>query len=69
MWIDIGIVALLLVGVYSFIELVGWRTRMVTSRATRRAEDLYGLFADSARQQRRYAREHGGTWTDDGRQA
>jgi hypothetical protein len=32
MWMDIGIVALLLVGVYCFVELVGWRTRMLTSR-------------------------------------
>ena len=52
MWMDIGIVALLLVGVYCFIELVGWRTRMLTSRTTRRAEDMYDQYADSPSKQR-----------------
>jgi len=65
MWMDIGIVALLLVGVYCFFELVGWRTRMVTSRTTRRAEDMYGQYADPPRRQRRYARERGGEWRDE----
>ena len=63
---DIAIVALLLVGVYSFIELVGWRTRLLTSRTEHRAEDTYGQYADSPGQQRRYARKRG-AWTDDGR--
>ena len=67
MWMDIGIVALLLVGVYCFIELVGWRTRMLTSQTERSAEDTYGQYADPLVKQRRYAHEHGGGWTDDGR--
>jgi hypothetical protein len=53
MWMDIGIVALLLVGVYCFIELVGSRTRMLTSRTERSAEDAYDQYADPSRQQRR----------------
>jgi hypothetical protein len=60
MWMDIGIVALMLAGVYAFTQLVGWRTRDLTRRTTRRAEDMYGQFADSPRQQRRHAAEHGG---------
>jgi hypothetical protein len=62
---DIGIAVLLLVGVYCFLALVGFRTSLLTRRSTRRAEDLYGQFADSPRQQRKYARERGGTWKDD----
>ena len=50
---DIGIVALLLVGVYCFIDLVGWRTRLLTSRTEHRAEDTYGQYADSPSKQRR----------------
>ncbi len=65
MWMDIGIVALLLFGVYAFIELVGFRTRMLTRQTTRRAEDMYDQFADSPRKQRRYTREHGGHWQDE----
>jgi len=64
MWINIGIVALLLVGVYCFIELVGWRTRLLTSRTERRAEDTYDQYADSPGQQRPYASKRG-AWTDD----
>lgn len=69
MWMDIGIVALLVAGVYAFAELVGWRTRMLTRRTTRTAEDMYDQYAGSPRQQRRYAREHGGEWTDAGGKA
>jgi hypothetical protein len=65
MWLDIGIVALFLVGVYAFIELVGWRTKALSRRTSRRAEDMYDQYADSARKQRRYAQQHGGSWPDD----
>jgi hypothetical protein len=69
MWMDIGIVALLVAGVYAFAELVGWRTRMLTRRTTRTAEDMYDQYADSPREQRRYERAHGGEWTDEGGKA
>jgi hypothetical protein len=39
----------------------------MTRKTTRSAEDLYPRYADSARKQRRHAKEHGGQWTDDGR--
>jgi hypothetical protein len=64
MWLDIGIVALFLVGIYAFIELVGWRTKPLSRRTNRRAEDMYDQYADSPRQQRRYAQQHGGSWPD-----
>jgi hypothetical protein len=57
-WLDIGIVALLIVGIYSFAVLTGFEKRFLTRRTDRRAEDLYDRFADSPRKQRRAAREH-----------
>jgi hypothetical protein len=50
--------------VKGFLALVGVETRWVTRRSTRTAEDLYQDYADSPREQRRYAREHGGEWHD-----
>ena len=65
MWMDIAIAALFVAGSYAFVTLVGWRTRDVTRRSSRTAENLYGQYADSVRTQRRYARRHGGSWTDE----
>ena len=65
MWLDIGIAALLIFAVYAFLELAGFRTRYLTHRTTRRAEDLYDQYADSPRKQHRYAKEHGGSWHED----
>ena len=60
-WLDDIIVpALLLVGISCFAMLVGFRTRMMTRKTTRVAEDLYPRYADPARKQRKRAREHGG---------
>ena len=63
-WEDILIAALLLVGVGCFLSLVGFRTRLMTRKTTRTAENLYPNFADSPSKQRRYARQHGGTWQE-----
>jgi hypothetical protein len=65
MLVDIGIAALLLVGVYCFLRLIGWQTAWRTRKTTRRAEDLYDQYADSPRKQRTYAKDHGGQWKDD----
>jgi hypothetical protein len=51
--------------IWGFISMVGFRTRTLTRGHGRTAEDLYPNYADSARKQRRYAREHGGEWHDD----
>ena len=64
-WEDILIAALLLVGVGCFLSLVGFRTRLMTRKTTRTAENLYPNFADSPSKQRKYARERGGTWRED----
>ena len=60
MWLAIGIVFVLAVGVYSVAVLTGFQTR----RSNRRAEDAYGQYADSPRRQRKFAQEHGGTRRD-----
>jgi hypothetical protein len=57
-WLDIGIVVLLIIGVYSFAVLTGFEKRFLTRKTDRRAEDLYDHFADSPRKQRRAASEH-----------
>jgi hypothetical protein len=62
MWLDIGIVALLIIGIYCFAVLIGFQTRMLARRSNRRAEDVYDQYADSPRKQHRSAQEHGGSW-------
>jgi hypothetical protein len=64
-WEDILIGAFLLLGIFCFVYLAGFRTRLLTRRTSRTAENLYDNFADSPRQQAKYAREHGGTWRED----
>lgn len=66
MWLDIGIVALFVFGGYAFLQLVGWRTRGLSRRSKRSAADMYDQYADSPHKQRRYARGHGGSWTEGG---
>ena len=65
MWLDIVIVALFAAGIYSLAVLTGFEKRFLTRKTDRRAENLYDEYADSARKQRRFAEEHGGTWQDD----
>ena len=50
--------------IWGFVSMVGLRTRFLTRRTTRTAQDLYDNYADSPHKQRQYAREHGGTWND-----
>ena len=50
------------VAIWGFISMVGVRTRFLTRRTGRRAEDLYDDYADSPKKQQQYAREHGGSW-------
>jgi hypothetical protein len=51
--------------IYGFVSLVGFRTRLLTRRTDRTAEDMYDTYSGSAREQRKYARQHGGTWRDE----
>jgi hypothetical protein len=65
MWLDVGIVALLIFGVYAFAVLTGFEKRVMTRRTDRRAEDMYDQYADSSHKQRRFAKEHHETRQDD----
>ena len=58
MWLDVVIVALFVVGIYSFAVLCGWQTRLISRRTNRRAEDMYDVYADSPHRQRRYAKQN-----------
>ena len=58
MWLDVVIVALFAVGIYCFAVLTGFQTRVLARRSNRRAEDMYGEYADSPHKQRRFAKEH-----------
>ncbi|HTZ22947.1 MAG TPA: hypothetical protein VMC83_03040 [Streptosporangiaceae bacterium] len=64
-WEDILIGAFLIIGVCCFLSLVGFNARRLTRKTSRTAENLYANFADSPRQQEKYAREHGGSWRED----
>ena len=59
-WMYIVVLAILLFGIYAFLELVGVRTRWMTRRSERTAESMYDSYSDSQRAQRRYAKRRGG---------
>ena len=64
-WQIIVIVAVLIFMIYLFTVIVGHRTRLLTRKTDRTAENMYDNYADSSSKQRQYAREHGGQWRDD----
>lgn len=64
-WEEILFLMAVGLAIWGFISMVGFRTRTLTRRSHRTAEDLYNNYADSARQQRRYARGHGGQWRNE----
>ena len=59
-WMYIVVLAILLFGIYAFLELVGARTRWMTRRSERTAESMYDSYSDSQRAQGRYAKRRGG---------
>ena len=59
-WEYIVIAAVLVFGIYAFMTLTGFETRVLSRRTSRTAESMYGNYADSASEQRRYARRRGG---------
>ena len=46
-WMDIIVVALLAFGIFGFVSLVRFLTQRLTNETTRRAEDMYDLYANS----------------------
>jgi hypothetical protein len=45
-WLYIVVVGVLALGIFSFVSLVRWRTRWMTTKTTRTAEDMYDQYAD-----------------------
>jgi hypothetical protein len=64
-WEALAFFAAVIVAIWGFASLVGFRTRSLTRRTHRIAQDMYGQFADSPRKQRRCARDHGGEWRNE----
>lgn len=63
-WEYVIIVAVLILGVYGFLALTRFETRVFSRRTSRTAESMYDSHADLNRAQRRYARERGGPRRD-----
>ena len=63
-WETVLFLIAVVLAIWGFLSVVGFRTRTLTSRSHRTAEDLYPNYADSPHKQRQYAREHGGEWRD-----
>jgi hypothetical protein len=59
-WLYVIVAAVLLFGIYAFLTVAGFETRVLSCRTTRTAEDMYPNYADSQRKQRRHADQHGG---------
>jgi hypothetical protein len=64
-WELILFFAAVILAIWGFASIVGVRTRFLTRRTDRTAEDLYDRFADSPRRQRKYAQRHGGEWRNE----
>jgi hypothetical protein len=64
-WIYVVVVLLLAAGIYAFLEVVGFRTRLLTGKSTRTAESMYDNYADSPGKQERYAGRRRGEWRDE----
>ena len=59
-WEIILFIAVVILAIYGFASIVGFRTRTLTRRTDRTAENMYDNFAARPRKRRRDAREHGG---------
>jgi hypothetical protein len=59
MWWEYIIIALVLIaGIYAFKQFVGFETRVLSRKTTRKAEDMYGNYADRGRRARRDTTRH-----------
>jgi len=64
-WEAIHFFAAVISAIWGSMSMVGFRTRYLTHRTDRTAEDMYRDYADSPRKRRRYARRHGGEWRNE----
>lgn len=56
-WQYVIIAGVVIFGVYGFITLTGFETRLLTRRTDRTAENMYGDYAGPTPKQRRSARQ------------
>jgi hypothetical protein len=65
-WQYVIIAGVLIFGVYGFIALTGFETRLLSRRTDRTAESMYANYADPEPKQRRSARQHDSQQKDHG---
>jgi hypothetical protein len=63
-WGTVLFLAAVVLAIWGFLSIVGFRTRTLTRKTDRRAEDMYASYDDSRRGQHRYLHKHSG-WGDD----
>jgi hypothetical protein len=59
-WETLLFIAAVLLAIWGFASIVGFRTRTLARRTDRTAENMYDNFADPPDKQRGHVREHGG---------
>jgi len=62
-WGTVLFLAAATLAIWGFLSIVGFRTRTLTRKTDRRAEDLYPNYAGSRREQHRFSHDHG-AWRD-----
>jgi len=62
-WGTVLFLAVVVLAIWGFMSIVGFRTRTLTRKTDRRAEDLYADYADPPRGQHRFLHAHG-VWRD-----
>jgi hypothetical protein len=53
-WQYLIIAAVLIFGIYAFLRLTGFETRVLTRKTSRTAESMYNSYADRGRKQRKH---------------
>lgn len=64
-WEYVIVIGVLLVGIYAFFATSRYVGRILTKGSSPSADSMYQNYGDSVHKQYRYARHHGGEWTDD----
>jgi hypothetical protein len=62
-WGTVLFLAAVVLAIWGSLSIVGFRTRTLTRKTGRRAEDMYQDYAGSPREQHRFAHDHG-VWRD-----
>jgi hypothetical protein len=58
-WGTVLFLAAVALAIWGFMSIVGFRTRTLTRKTDRRAEDLYPNYAGSQHEKHRFSRDHG----------